>query len=300
MKPYPIAAYLAVILGVTGCDPSTPSADIIATVGDQVLTVSEFAEAAQRRQISNNDDAKRALLDELVEDMRLLQYARDNAFDKDPEFQREMDKWLISRARSSITNTGTLTVTEAELQAAYNARQKEFITPDRFQLAMIYVSRATKDAAQKAEEIRQQAAAGTPFPELAAAHSEDRATRYRGGDLGFSTAQSFDPAWGPTAPTALLDLKEIGDLSPVIAAADGFRLFQLLERHPGTVKSFTEVRQQLTTDLTRQRHTEHRMKCVNAATLHFVVTVHEDALTGIRSSTSQTATGEHPPRSPAD
>lgn len=301
MKPYPIAAFLAVILGVTGCDPSTPSADIIATVGDQVLTVAEFAEAAQRRQIANNDDAKRALLDELLEDMRLLQYAHDNAFDKDPEFQREMDKWLISRARFAITDSDTPPVTEGEVQAAYNSRQTEFTTPDRFRLAMIYVSKDTKEPAKKAEDIRQQAAAGTPFSELAASHSEDRATRYRGGDLGFSTARSLDPAWGATAPVALVELQEIGELSPVIDADDGYRIFKLLERQPGSVKSFADARQQLTTDLTRLRQKTQRQVSLEAATEGISVAVHEETLAAIHllsgNHTNLTAT---PPPSPAD
>lgn len=282
---------------LTGCDRSSESPDYLAKVGDQTLTEADFLAAAKRRSISDHPAAKQALLDELVTEMKLIEFARENALDQQPGYLDEVRKLLISHAREAIVAKPIAPPTEAEIQASYNARQEEFTTPDRLHLAMIHVPSAPNASAEKhqeaeerARDIREQITQGASFGDLAAKHSAHRPSRYRGGDLGYSTPDSFDPSWGPDAPAAILGLSESGALTPVLASPDGCRIFRLMGRQAGGVRPYNQVRNQLASELVRNRQRSAREERLASVTQSIPVTRSKSPLPEIGTSESASPT----------
>jgi len=100
------------------------------------------------------------------------------------------------------------------------------------------------DAARKMlDELRQRAAAGEPFAELARNYSEDHATAAQGGDLGWFSKGAMEPAF----EAALADL-QAGDISQPFQTSFGWHIAQLLQRREAdNTEAFlrSQARQQL-------------------------------------------------------
>ncbi len=90
----------------------------------------------------------------------------------------------------------------------------------------LYLRMIVADDREKAASLRQQAAEGGSFFELARAQSVDRATGENGGYLGDIETAKLDPAWSAAA----LKLQP-GDLSDVIPANGKFVVLQRMPRN---------------------------------------------------------------------
>ncbi len=99
----------------------------------------------------------------------------------------------------------------------------------------------TKDQT-KAKAILGKAKAGEDFAALAKAHSQDKGSASKGGDLGFfgkgQMVKEFEQA------TAKLKAGEISDL---VKSSFGYHIIKLEETKPESIQPFAEVREQLRT-----------------------------------------------------
>lgn len=91
-----------------------------------------------------------------------------------------------------------------------------------------------------AQAARQRVVNGEAFEKVVLEVSDDDATRYDGGDLGWSPVANLLPA-----AAAIIDTLEVGEISPVVRSARGFHVFKLLERRKGGEYAFDEIREQL-------------------------------------------------------
>lgn len=99
------------------------------------------------------------------------------------EVRRQMAVGLLMR-----DVVGEVTVSDADLRAAYEERRDTLGTPERRTLRNIVV-RSEADARAALEELR----AGVPIEEVAARRSLDASTRDRGGLLGELTRAELEP-----------------------------------------------------------------------------------------------------------
>jgi peptidyl-prolyl cis-trans isomerase C len=139
-------------------------------------------------------------------------------------------------------------VTDAELEAAYQANQERYRHGELIGARHILIQvpkEATeeqkKQAKEKIESLLKEARAGKDFSELAKAHS-DCPSKTRGGDLGYFGKGRMVPAF----ETAALALKE-GEISPVVETQFGYHLIQVYGKKPPGVTPMGEVRQQVET-----------------------------------------------------
>ncbi len=91
--------------------------------------------------------------------------------------------------------------------------------------------------AQKAQELRDRAAQGANFGDLAKQFSDDRGTKDKGGLFGMRPASKLPELFTDAAK----DLK-VGEVSRVIRSGAGFHILKLIERENSAAATYTQQR----------------------------------------------------------
>jgi peptidyl-prolyl cis-trans isomerase C len=155
-------------------------------------------------------------------------------------------KNIYVRAVISQKIAPTIQVTDAELQAAYQANQEQYRHGEMVGARHILIKvppKATeeekKQAREKIEAVRKDLLAGKDFQETAKAVS-DCPSKARGGDLGYFGKGRMVPEFEKVAFT----LKE-GEISPVVETQFGFHVIQVYGKKPPGVTPLEEVKKQV-------------------------------------------------------
>jgi peptidyl-prolyl cis-trans isomerase SurA len=271
---------------------------VIAVVNDEALTQYEVDEQKRilitQMRASNvrpppPDVFESQVLERLIIDRALLQYAKDNGVRVDDqtvertilriaqenkispeELKRALDREKVSYAkyREDIRREVTIQrlrerevdsrvqVSEAEVDNYLATVASQAGGENEYELAHIMVGvpeQATPDQIdarrRRAEEALSQIKSGKEFKEVAAQYS-DAQDGISGGDLGWRT-----PARLPTVfVTVLKDMKK-GEVSPVLRSPGGFHIVKL-----------NDVRSRNAPQVVEQTHVRHILVRVNEAT----------------------------------
>jgi peptidyl-prolyl cis-trans isomerase D len=148
----------------------------------------------------------------------------------------------------------TITIPDAELRKFYDQNKEQYRVPERVKVRHILLKTTDKPAADipkiqaQAESILKQLQNGANFAELARKYSEDPGSAEKGGDLGWvvrgQTVKAFEDAAFSLKP---------GQLSGVIKTEYGFHILQVMDKEPGHVKPFEEVKDQIAAERKRQQ-----------------------------------------------
>ncbi len=217
-----------------------PEPEPLARVGDRVITEAEFAFEVERRLASGRpmDDADSVLRDLIEREAMLIRAAADEAL-RDPAVQRELEnhklvQWLD---RSLQVLKDEVRVSEDDLRAAYEADMESFTRPALARLAILYRRVSLRDPDETMKSLRAELEAARElyladpaaatrdgripgFGAIAADHSEDQVSRYRGGDLGWLDTSRTDHRWPEEVVQAGFAL-EPGEVSPVLVTDEG-------------------------------------------------------------------------------
>ncbi len=149
--------------------------------------------------------------------------------------------------------TEAVVVTDAQLHLAYGKNIDRYRTPERVKARHILLMTQGKppeeDAKFKAQaqDLLKQIKGGANFADLAKKYSEDPGSKDKGGDLDWVVK-------GQTVPefeAALFALKP-NEVSAVVKTAYGYHIIQALEKQEAHLKTFEEVKPELTTELKTQ------------------------------------------------
>jgi peptidyl-prolyl cis-trans isomerase C len=240
----------------------TPSAELLATVGEERITVDDFQREMRHRGGGREPgrfgtvEQREALLDEMIRDRAVVAAARGAGLADDPEFRATVDRMLAARYLRANLDPAIegLDATPEEIAAYYESHRAEFMTPERVRAAWAFfvVSPKADDAAvakvrRRAEEAR---AAAEKLPaetanlgSVAQQFSEDTATRYTGGELGWlylDQAESY--RLGPELIRAAFALEAPGALSPILRNEKGFYFLKLVQREASTPTPIEKLR----------------------------------------------------------
>src|SRR6266550_1954000 len=152
------------------------------------------------------------------------------------------EAWLENQIASQVA------VSDAEVQKYFEQHQAEFMQPPRFRARHIFLA-APEGSAPGLMQAKQQAILdiavrlgwGEDFGELAAAVSEDEASKTRGGDLGFFAANRM--------PAEFFEAAE--QLSPnatprFLQSHLGFHALQVTDLHSARPLTLAEARPEIT------------------------------------------------------
>lgn len=263
---------------LSACSKQEPAAAVavpaptnwLAIVGDQVITREAFEnELASRGQVTRSrytgPEEKLVLLEEMILRETLHQKALAAGYGTNPEIMARFKRMLVAQYQEDqLGKLEPPRVSEEDIADYYRRHRERFGTPEKIRFALIEMSvPRTATAERRAETERKaeailaeaKAAANTDgtFGLLAQKHSEDQASRYRGGDIGWLTVGDTNAPWDSAVLTALAELTEPGNLAPVIETPEGFSLVKLMERQPASLRPIAEVRDGIEYWVTREK-----------------------------------------------
>lgn len=319
-----IAAPFALAL-LTGCDRGETLAveegTVLARVGERVITDEDLrVEAGWRRDNNQFVPPPAELLEEMVERAAMIERARRDGLHEDPEVRRRMESQLIHGLRRQTVEPAlnAIEIPDEELRATYEDRIEDFTRKGMDRFAILFVAAHEKSSATKRAEARErleQALAGHTaqpapggrgpaaggFGQIAVEISEDQASRYRGGDIGWIGDDVEDTRF-PEAVLAAGRGLEVGSPSDVIETAEGYYAILKTDARQGGARPFEEVAAELRTSLLRERRREFEKDFVAEAIEQAGVEMNAEAAADIElpSGGSQVHHDRRPPAFPAD
>ncbi|MCI0539202.1 MAG: peptidylprolyl isomerase [Verrucomicrobiales bacterium] len=242
------AAIFGCLWLLPGCRPptsSTPSPAVLAIIGASAINTSELRAELERRASRGQKLDPQKILDELILREALVARARQLGLDQEPVVVRAYKHLLISELKRRELEP-LLQSEEVDPQARSNISQERGKSAlptgvPQIRLAILRQGSHAKTSDSKIQQIEARLeearvkAAGLPMSErgfgsLAIDYSDDQSSRYRGGDLGWLVEDASKLHYDPAMVAAAFQLKNLGELSPVIRGKDGFYLVRLLDR----------------------------------------------------------------------
>lgn len=270
-----LAAVLLVLLAGAGCQKQTePSKETspagVAQVGGATISEEAFKQLMQQRAGRDpgryaSGAAKQALLDEMIGQEAVYAKAKVAGFDQRPDIRESIKQMVIAKFREEEMGRSPAapTISEQEIQQYFQEHQAKYTMPAKARGAMIFIRIPATATPEKragfmarAQSILEEAKAAEKTADFAAVvqkNSEDQATRYRGGDMGWVTRDS--KAWGlePALAEALFSLEKPGDFAPLVTTEKGVYIVKLLEAQPAGVRPIAEVKAEIAYILARQK-----------------------------------------------
>ena len=164
---------------------------------------------------------------------------------------------LRSRRWISQRIAAQLKVNEDECRQFYDSHAQNFFQPARLRASHVFLAAPPETPPEivEAKKIAIEAlslrlASGEDFATLVAQHSEDEATKLRGGDLGYFSATRMPPDFVEAA-TKLRP----GEVSKPIRTRLGFHIVKLAEVQAARQQTFDEVRGDIAINLGNQKRT---------------------------------------------
>ena len=260
-------AITALILAGTSC--RTRAAEVLARVGGSDVTVEEIRAhvetlgAAEREALSRNP----ALLSQFVRlyltRQAVLREALAKKFEQQPAVKAQLDRLrdeaLTDLYLDSVSRPPEGYPSDAEIEPAYEANKPAFEVPRQFRIAQIYVAlpkgadRAAEEKARKrAEDVSKKLKQkGADFAAVARAESDDKQTAPQGGEIGWLTEAQLLPGIRPTVTSLAKDA-----VSDPVRLDDGWHIMKLLETRAASMRSLSEVREGIVTQLRASRARE--------------------------------------------
>ncbi|MDG1164145.1 MAG: SurA N-terminal domain-containing protein [Porticoccaceae bacterium] len=160
------------------------------------------------------------------------QQIADHYHQSKDQYQTQVQVSVESIELSASELAAEQTVTEKQIQARFDQEAESINTADSLQAAHILL---TDPDAEILQEIRGKLDAGGNFAALAKEYSDDFASADAGGELGFTTGDTFPEAF----ETALAAL-EIGQVSAAVETDAGTHFIKLLDRQQETFELSAE------------------------------------------------------------
>lgn len=209
------------------------------TTKDIDLTLSHLNDT-QKKQILGDSNAKRKLVDNLIDQEVLIQEAERLKVDEDPEFKESMAifrrQFLVNKV---LEKTLKAQVTDSNAKKFYESHKLRYSTDQvRAQHILLSDEKTAQDILKKAKE------AGADFQALAEKHSKDPSAKNNRGELGFfprdrMVAEFTDAAFAATP----------GQVIGPVRTDFGYHIIKVIEKKPGKALNYEEVEAKVKDDL---------------------------------------------------
>lgn len=247
--------------------------EVLAVVEGTVISVEDLEAAIELRGgAARYPDRQRrqALLDELIQHRVTLLRALEEGYDQREDVVRAFDKILVNLYRREHLEEEALEVTPEAIETYYRENPERFLRPARSRLAMIFVelsprlgeegrARARSRVEQARREALELSVETKGFGPLAKGYSDDAATKYVGGVVGWLyPRQSAGYKWPEEALLSGLALQEVGEVSEIVTTDEGFYLWRLVEREEDRPLPLDRVRDGIAGILRKEMRAERR------------------------------------------
>ncbi len=213
---------------------SATDSDILATIGDDEISIADFLLAHtsitvfNRPPLLTQEDRER-FLNTLINKEILLAEAGEMGLYEDPEVVQTGERWEKEYCARALYKD----VSEKNLEISADEVKEHWIT-SRARIRARHIMVATAEAAQ---DIRAQLESGEDFARLAREQSIDEATSRLGGDLGFMDEKTGNPVLRQMAR----DL-DVGEISKVLRSQSGFHVMEVISIQDPDMELFENER----------------------------------------------------------
>ncbi len=264
---------LCLVFALTGCrehnqSPAPPQE--IARVGDVSISQDAFQALLNRRARGASNrfatlTAKEALLDELIRREAVFAKAKAAGFDQRPDIQESVRRLIASKFQEEQMkpqSTAEPAVSQQEIEQYYQQHSDKYAAPAKARGAIIFLKISPLAGAEKREQLmaraqlllaEAKAAAPGDFARLVEANSEDQATRYRAGDIGWVSRETKGWELDPAVIESLFTLQKPGDFAPMVPAKRGVYVVKLLDAQPAGPRPLKEVKDAIAYTLRKQK-----------------------------------------------
>lgn len=300
---------LALVL-LAGCKAKPPAANVLAKVGLREITIDDFNREVNWRTRNHRPlPEKEVLLEEMISRELLVQKARAAGLENDPDLRRSFEGLLVSKIqeRDLTPRLEGVKAAPEDVRSLYEKNLAQYTRPPKAHLAFIYIKTDPKMGPEKLAEAEariQEAhklaqalpASRRGFDRVAIDFSEDQASRYKGGDIGW-----FDPdkvyRWPAEVISAGFALKSNGEISDVIRATNGLYIVSKLDSRDSVITPLEQIQSSLQRGLLAEKRKEieaafRRETRAGAAVESFV-----QALAKVQYPSATLAKAEEPPPS---
>jgi peptidyl-prolyl cis-trans isomerase C len=210
--------------------------------------------------------ARREYVESVARFEMLVREAVERGLQEDPEVMASFKRALVGRLMRQQLEQAAVTVTGAEVAAAYERQRGDFVRPAQVRLSHLFLAAPRGEAARvaaaraRAQELMGRAQALPAldfgaFGKLAREHSEEPRTQPLDGDMRFLSDEALARTHGPEVLEAVRPLTESGALAGPVQTEAGFHLLKLQGRQPAVSYSLEDMREQLTQRLRNEKQT---------------------------------------------
>lgn len=241
-------SFLALTLGSASLSAAEPD-DVVAKVGDAVITEADIAFAAQDlgQELQRFPPAQwRQLLLDVMVDMELLALAaKKDGLDQDPEFKKQLEFLELRALRNAYLGQKINSmITDEDVKAAYDKEYADFEGTEEINARHILV----KEKAE-AEAIIKELDGGADFVELAKEKSTGPSGP-GGGDLGFFGKGQMVPAF----EAAAFELEKGAYTKEPVETQFGWHIIKLEDKRRQEKPALDAVEANLRQQLMRERY----------------------------------------------
>jgi parvulin-like peptidyl-prolyl isomerase len=286
----------------------------LATVGDRVITLGEFAATLDRidqfeRLRYQSVERRRALLDEIINAELLASEARKRGLDQQPEVKERVRQILredvVRRMRLEVPPSTE--VTEADVKAYYDKHREEFREPERRRVAHIVM--ADKAKAQKVLEQAKKASP-TEWGKLVRDNSLDKPAGAAAqgplelaGDLGLVAPPGNDRGDNPRVPDplrkAVFQIAAVGGVHDQLVEDGGrFHIVRMTGKNDARDRSVKEADRVIRGAIFQQRMQEAEKKFQEELKQRFPVKIDDKALEKVQIPAPAAPKGSNAPPAP--
>lgn len=233
--------------------------------GDKIRAVLEGLGSNERAALEQNPALLNQTVRTLILQQMLLKEALATGWDKQPGVAEKLElvrQGAIAQSYlEAITKVPDGYPSDAEVQAAYEAKKASLVLPRQVRLAEIFVSAPQpldKAAADKAkariDAIQKKVkASGADFAAVARAESDEHESAGKGGEIGWVAETSIQPEIRQRFGSLAKD-----SVSDSVQLTDGWYVVKVLEVSEPRTATLAEVRDQLVKVLRAERTKQNR------------------------------------------
>jgi parvulin-like peptidyl-prolyl isomerase len=301
-------------------DPAQDPATILARVGDEQITVAEFREEMRIRGGGipgqyRSVEQRQALLDLMIDQRLLVAGAKSSGYLEDEEVQRLIEKILVNKyfEEELRQRLDAVIITDEDVAAHYQENINRHIVPSQRRGAIIRVAWPNDDTPERRLAVMEQLMTVrgqvetaldenvTHFGQLARQHSDDRASRFQGGVIGWVEAQPARPYRGDDVVLeGLFDLAQPGEIAGPLEGKDGAYLVRLVGIKPESTRPLSRVADGIRHALNNNRRDQVRAEFLAEIRQSVPIKIHSQHLEAIRPLSGPAVADQNkPPTTPA-
>lgn len=264
------------LLGGMACrkaEESKPVPEWVLQVGTQkVSTVMFQTEWRQRQSQQDRPLPASEVLGGFVSDWQAYLAAGSMGLMEDPEVQQAIRRVVATKVRERLSDTLAKPGSEApieplEIEAVYKSQAERWQRPPAWNIAWLVASVSPKAEPSRRAAVKERLegyrreilASGDPkatFAILCSNHSDDTATRYLRGELGWLSKEQILGRMGESLAGQALLLDPTNQLSSVLESPTRMVLLLHLGHRPAQMRPLDEVAPQIRSEIGKSRDAE--------------------------------------------